>query len=609
MKLRDNQAIRCALGLALALTGFSRELAADAASRATAERVEPDAIVVGAGLSGLAAALEIARGGGRVTVVDRASVFGGHAVMAMGDVCLVGTPAQEARGIRDTPELAVADIMRWGKSPSPEWVRLYAEKSREEIHDWLTAMGVEFDQVLKGQGTENSVPRVHRTKGRGIGLVGPVFQECLKHPGITFVWNSRVDRLLVEAGQVRGVALTNLRTGLAREERGRSVILATGGFQSNLNMVREYWGAGLPFPEKFLAGSGINSTGEGHQLAKNSGGALVAMERQMNLASGIPDPRYPGGNRGLNARPYGSIWVNAEGRRFAPEFEDPDGELSVLLRQPGSTFWAIFDEGTKRGFLVSGSDWGSFEQIERVILANSALTKKAATVGELARVTGLPVAELEATVQRYNAMVDEGQDAEFGRWAAGKVSRSPPRKFGQPPYYAVQFFPLTRKSMGGVSIDMSCRVLAAGGTVIPGLYAVGELTGSALINGDQGISGMFLGPCILTGRMAGRAVLASSTTVRQPVPPSVLSSLLMTRSTKADTPACLACHNLPQLVKQERAGYWHFQGVHRTVLARGLNCADCHGDVAPVFDPKTHVVKLPSLGQSCIKCHVAAAEP
>jgi predicted oxidoreductase len=596
MQSRDNQVVILALMLALAPAGFAGEPA------------EPDAIVVGAGLSGLAAALEIARGGGRVTVVDRASVFGGHAVMAMGDVCLVGTPAQEARGIRDTPELAVADIMRWGKSSSPEWVRLYAEKSREEIHDWLVAMGVEFDQVLKGQGTENSVPRVHRPKGRGIGLVGPVFQECLKHPGINFLWNSQVDRLLVQEGRVRGVAVTDVRTGVTREQRAGSVILATGGFQSNLDMVREYWGKDLPFPARFLAGSGINSTGEGHQLAASSGAALVAMERQMNLASGIPDPRYKGGNRGLNARPYGSIWVNATGRRFAAEFEDPAGELPVLLRQPGATFWAIFDEGTKRGFLVSGSDWGSFAQIERLILANPALTKTASTVGELATAAGLPVAALEATVQRYNEMVDAGHDADFGRWAVGRVPRSPPRKFGQPPFYAVQFFPLTRKSMGGVSIDLSCRVLAADGSIIPGLYAVGELTGSALINGEQGISGMFLGPCILTGRVAGRAVLATTAPRPAAAKTAAVPVLPLLRPTKADTPACLACHDLPSLVKQERTGYWHFQGVHRAVIARGLDCADCHGDIPVVVHPQTHVIKLPSLSQSCSKCHVAAAE-
>lgn len=596
--------------LLLPLAGCWREPALRSVAQQQTKVAEPDAIVVGAGLSGLAAALEIARGGGRVTVVDKASVFGGHAVMAMGDLSLVGTPAQTVRGIRDTPELAEADIMRWGASRSPEWVRLYAEKSREEVYDWLMGLGVEFDQVLKGPGTENTVPRVHRTKGRGIGLVGPVFRECLKYPTIKFVWNCRVDRLLVEAGQVCGVALTDLRTGLTREERAPGVIVATGGFQSNLDMVREYWGQGHMFPARFLAGSGINSTGEGHRFAGAVGAALVDMDRQMNLASGILDPRDPGGKRGLNARAYDSLWVNVNGRRFCAEFEDPEDELSALLRQPQATYWAVFDEETKRGFMVSGSDWGAFERIERLILANPAITRTASTVGELAAVAGLPVAELEATVRRYNAMVAAGRDDEFGRFGAGREPRSPPRKLEHPPFYAVQFFPLTRKSMGGVSIDLSCRVLAANGDVIPGLYAVGELTGSALINGDHGISGMFLGPCILTGRVAGRAVLKATAAAHQAAQPTVIASLLTSRrSNKTDTPACLACHDLPHLVRQERSGYWHFQEAHRAVLSRGLDCAGCHGDIPPVFDPQTHEMKLHDLSQSCIKCHLAVSEP
>lgn len=609
MNLRIRRVALRILVLMLFLVGCGREPKMTPVAVPAEQGTEPDAIVIGAGLSGLAAALEIARGGGRAIVVDKASIFGGHAVMAMGDVCLVGTPAQTTRGIRDAPELAVADIIRWGASPSPEWVRLYAEKSREEIHDWLVEMGVEFEEVLKGQGTENSVSRVHRTKGRGIGLVGPVFRECLKHPAIAFRWNSRVDRLLVEAGRVRGVALTDVRTALRKDERARSVILATGGFQSNLDMVREYWAKGLPFPRRFLVGSGINSTGEGHRLAASSGATLVAMERQMNLATGIPDPGYAGGNRGLNARPYGSIWVNATARRFAAEFENPDEELPVALRQPGSTFWAVFDEGTKRGFLVSGSDWGAYEQIERLILANPALTKTAATLGELATAAGLPARDLEDTVQRYNAMVEAGHDAEFGRFGTGREPRSPPRKLEHPPFYAVQFFPLTRKSMGGVSIDLSCRVLATNGQVIPGLYAVGELTGSALINGDRGMSGMFLGPCVLTGRAAGRAVLAAASPVRPAARPAADSTRLPPpNSTKADTLTCIACHDLPALVKQEREGYWPFQRVHRTVISRSLDCADCHADISPIFDASTHVIKQPNLSQSCIRCHVAAAE-
>lgn len=595
------------LVLALLLTGCSRP-AADAPTPAhVAARPEPDAIVVGAGLAGLSTALEIARGGGRVVVVDMASVFGGHAVMAMGDLCLVDTPAQHALGISDSPELAFADIMRWGRSPMPEWVRFYAENSRELVHDWLEELGVEYEAVLKGQGTENSVPRVHRTRGRGVGLVGPVMRACLEHPGITFAWHRRVERLLVDGGRVVGVAGSGTRTGLPFELRAGAVVLATGGFQNNLDMVRQFWTGEAPFPPRFLAGSGVHSTGGGHRLAEVTGAALVDMERQMNLASGIPDPRYPDGRRGLNARPYGSLWVNATGRRFCAEFEQPDEALAVLLRQPQATYWAIFDEESKRGFLVSGSDWGSFAQIEQSVLRNPGLTKAAGTLAELAVLAGLPGAELEATVARYNQMVEGGSDDDFGRWGPGRSPRSPPQRLVHAPYYAVQFFPLTRKSMGGVAVDLSCRVRTEGGHTIPGLYAVGELTGSALINGDNGMSGMFLGPCILMGRVAGRSILAESTAGEggRPAEAAAPRPALTARSTTADTAACRQCHDLPRLVEQARPAWWHFEKVHRTVLAKGWDCAACHADVPVAADPAVHRIDWRNLAQSCVRCHVA----
>lgn len=571
----------------------------------TSRETPADAIVVGAGLSGLATALEIARGGGRVVVVDMGSVFGGHAVMAMGDLCIVDTPAQAARGIVDSPDLAFADILRWGDSPAPGWVRFYVENSRRLVHDWLEEMGVEYEAVLKGQGTENSVPRVHRTKGRGIGLVGPVMRECLAQPGITFEWHRRVERLLVENGRVTGVAGTGLRTGLPFELRAATVVLATGGFQNNLDMVRQFW-TGEEFPARFLAGSGVHSTGGGHRVAAESGVALVNMDWQMNLASGIPDPRHPGSNRGLNARPYGSLWVNAAARRFCAEFEEPEESLAVMLRQPGATYWAIFDERIKPGFLVSGSDWSSFAQVENLILRNAAVAKTAATLDELAALTGLPAAELAATVRNYNRMVAAGSDTEFGRFGAGRTPRSPPRPVEQPPYYAVQFFPLTRKSMGGVPVDLACRVQTADGRTVPGLYAVGELTGSALINGRQGISGMFLGPCILMGRVAGQSVLAETAAGRgTPGPAASVRLPVAVRSRAADTAACLRCHDLPQMAPLARTGYWHFEQVHRRVLAQRWDCAGCHSEIAPVYDPATHRTAGRSLAQACVRCHVA----
>src|SRR5262245_18891207 len=160
----------------------------------------PDVIVVGAGISGLSAALDLARGGAKVTVIDMSSVFGGHAVMSQGSVSIEATPAQERAGIHDSPELAFQDFHRWGEDPATEWVRSYVDNSRHDIYDWLDELGVRFSEVVASSG--NSVPREHQPVGRGIGLVTPIYRACLEMGNVDFVWNSKVEQLLTDNGRV-----------------------------------------------------------------------------------------------------------------------------------------------------------------------------------------------------------------------------------------------------------------------------------------------------------------------------------------------------------------------------------------------------------------------
>src|SRR5262245_26244329 len=181
-----------------------------------------DLLIVGAGISGLSAALEAARGGARVLVVDMASVFGGHAVMSEGGVAIVATPLQQASGIADSPELAFKDFTEWGEDANVEWVRYYVQHSRREIYDWLTAMGTQLTTVLHRGG--NSVPRFHQATGRGLGLVSPLYRECVKRPGITFVWNTQVTGLIAERGRITGARSKNLRTGETRSFHAAAVI-------------------------------------------------------------------------------------------------------------------------------------------------------------------------------------------------------------------------------------------------------------------------------------------------------------------------------------------------------------------------------------------------
>ncbi|MFP6763009.1 MAG: FAD-dependent oxidoreductase, partial [Planctomycetaceae bacterium] len=135
-------------------------------------------LVVGAGISGLTAALELGRGGAEVTVVDMSSVFGGHAVMSQGGVSVIGTTLQQEAGLHDNAEMAYRDFLAWGEDADPDWVRYYVDHSRIEIYEWLLQLGVRFESVLTAPG--NSVDRFHQPAGRGIALVTPIYEACLK---------------------------------------------------------------------------------------------------------------------------------------------------------------------------------------------------------------------------------------------------------------------------------------------------------------------------------------------------------------------------------------------------------------------------------------------
>lgn len=561
----------------------------ESSEHAAESSAEAEVIIVGAGISGLTAAWELGQRGANVTVIDMASVFGGHAVMSQGGISIVDTPTQAAAGIADSPDLAYEDFIRWGEDANADWVRYYVDHSKRDIYDWLDELGVDFESVETAPG--NTVDRFHQPSGRGVGLVTPIYRECLELENIQFVWNTKAEQLLAENDRVVGVIAHNMRTKQKRTFKAGAVILATGGFQSNLDMVREFWPAEFRFPDLILTGSGINSVGHGHKLAQSVGGDLAKMDHQWNYFTGIPDPRYPGTNRGLSAANMYGIIVNPEGKRFANLLNWAKEVMPPLLRQERATLWFVFDEASKPRFVISGSDWSDFDRVEQVVFQNPDLMKSADTIDELARKAGLPADTLVETIRRYNAVVAAGEDTDFGRFTPDDAKRrgmSP--RIATPPFYAMQAYPLTRKSMGGVAIDLDCRVIDKQRRAIPGLYAVGELTGLAGINGKAALEGTFLGPCIVTGRVAARAVIEefgfskTETVVRRD--------------------RCIACHDIGELLSKPRPGYWHFERVHEVGSQRKLDCRHCHGELAP-YEVEHHRSDPQVLATTCAQCHVA----
>ena len=554
-----------------------------------------DAIVVGAGLAGLSAAVDMGRAGVRVLVVDMNSVAGGHAVLA-GGVTIVGTPVQEKAGIKDSPELALRDWTEWTGDPNLEWARFYAENSRGMIYDWATELGVEF--VRAGQADGNSVPRFHFTKGRAVHLVLPIFKTALALPSVSFKWNARAERLVIENGRVGGVVVRNLRTGVEETLRSTYTVLATGGFESDVERVLANWTPGLPKPDRLLIGSAISATGTGHDMAVQAGAALSRIDRHYIYINGMVDPRDPQGTHALTAGNGQSMWVNAQGRRFTNEGGFDKAILVDLLNQKPSSYWAIFDESAKSAFGVRGATWVQSPSDGDPILDDPKAAKKADTLDALAAMTGVPAEALKASVTRFNGMIAGGVDTDFGRFKAGD-KRLPPR-IEKAPFYAVQMFPMTRKNMGGVAIDRQARALNRAGQVVPGLYAAGEITGSVGINGSHGMDGAFLGPAIVTGRLAGISVAAalkdaprSTSLAPPPVERGGPSAAMLPQLTAAD---------LKPMLSSSRDGYWHFEKVHGIVVDRGYACTRCHSSNLP-FAPVVTREQRASQTELCVNCH------
>lgn len=555
---------------------------------------KPDAqvIVAGAGLSGLSAAVEMGRSGLKVLVIDMNSVAGGHTMLA-GGVAMAVTPLQERLGIEDSAELAYADWMDWSEDGDAEWTRYYANNSRQMIYDWVTEMGVEFVRVVPSHG--NSVPRFHFTRGRAAHLVLPIYRTALSMPNISFLWNMRAEELLVAGEQITGVVVKDLRGGGVRRLTADNVVLATGGFESDVERVLSNWIPGLPQPDRLLIGSAISATGSGHDMAIAAGAALARIDRHFIYVNGLIDPRDQQQSHALTAGNDQSMWVNASGQRFTNEAGFEKDILVDLLQQEPSTYWMVFDQASRDSFGVRGAAWLNSPSDNHPILDNPLATKHAQSLSELAAMSGLPGDALVQSVQEFNASIDAGEDAAFGRFSQGDIV---PPKVQQPPFYAVQIFPVTRKNMGGIAIDRQARVLDKSGRVMPGLYAVGELNGSLGINGMYGLDGMFLGPAILSGRVAGQSIVAATTkqTKAPEIPPAGHSADV------GEWQATMTAENLELSLAAPRDGYWHFQVSHQLVLERNYECTSCHSaqlPLAPVSDRASRLLQT----EVCTTCH------
>lgn len=220
----------------------------------------------------------------------------------------------------------------------------------------------------------------------------------------------------------------------------------------------------------------------------------------------------------------------------------------------------VFDAAGARKLGVRGAQWLNTDSVRNEIIDNPALTTTAATLEELANTIEIAPENLQQTINDYN--------------------RSARKPLIEPPYYALQLYPLTRKSLGGPMINNLAQVLNDNDEVIQGLYAAGELTGVAGINGSYGGSGTFLGPSVYLGRIAGKAAASNSSFPLEDPDPNIVSTARL---------------------DLDLDGYWHYKVVHSVVQARQQDCETCHNTtpMAEVGSNQTMVTRL----TTCETCH------
>jgi flavocytochrome c len=465
--------------------------------------LEVDVAIIGGGGAGIPAAIEVARAGGKAVVLEQADSCGGTAAISGGGCCIVGTPLQKSQGIEDTPDLAFEDWVKWGQGAADEvWARFYLEHTLHDLYHWAESCGAKWVDMKFQEG--NRVFRWHRPDNNGLGLMTAFIKTAESLPNIKIMTSTSAGNLLTQNGRVCGVTATNVKNETI-DIHSKAVVVATGGFNSNLDMVLEHRPEFKKF--KVMEGSGFGAKGTGHKMVRELGGYFTHMENIWFYVYATPDYRDPQGRRGLVFRlTPGYIWFNQQGKRFHNESLTGGASATpALLRQNPPHAWAILDTSMTAKMEVADPYYRDGDKTRRdkvqELLDNSPYIKKANTLAELARKIEVDVESFVSTIERYNKAFDDGleREPEFGK--SLKLSK----KFDTPPYYAIQLFPLARKNFGGAKTDLRCRVLNKYFEPIPGLYAAGEVAGMAggHINGKAGLEGTMLGPSIFSGRVAG----------------------------------------------------------------------------------------------------------
>ena len=464
-----------------------------------------DMIVVGAGTTGLPAATFAAKRGGRVLLVEAADRIGGTLHLSSGQVSAAGTRLQAEKGIEDSPEQHLEEVIRISRGTINTKLARLVIFNAAEAFDWMMELGFDVqDQCpsIESAHERYEVARYYWGNDFGLSVLDVLETAMREHEArgqIKVLTGTRVIGLLQDReGVVSGVELVD-GEGVESSVAGKNVLLASGGYAANPAMFRRLCGYRL-----YVNGSYEFAQGDGYDLAVAAGGYLRGRENYLsNFGWLLEDGPYPKEILGrLNtfpeSRPPWEIYVNMHGHRFVREDEPSvDAREHALLEQPELRYWVVFDDHIFHNAPPIVYDW-SREQMAESFNTREAF-RKADSLESLARSIGVSGDALANTVAEFNASVAEGSDG-LGR-------RHLPAQIAKPPFYAIRQQGGSLSSTVGVAVNEKLQVMRPDGAPIPGLYAAGEILGSGQLQGNAFVGGMMVMPCIVFGRLLGQSLV------------------------------------------------------------------------------------------------------
>ena len=496
--------------------------------------------IIGGGIAGIVAAIELLDAGHQVTLLDRdkESELGGLAKWAFGGMFFVDTKHQRRNGIKDSIDLAKKDWFSyaqfedsntWGK----KWAIEYIETCTEKAYHWLRKQGLDFFSVInwaeRGMNQDgNSVPRFHMVWGTGFELVKVLKNKLLNHKyknNLRLLFQHRVQDLLIEDHKVIGCKGLNENTLSTFEILAEKIIVATGGINGSIVKVKAHWDKklGAP-PENILNGAHKYAVGDLHESVEQNNGHVINLEKQWNYAMGIKHykPRKP--NHGLSVVPCKSaLWLDASGKRIGPTplvtGYDTRFMVEEITKQKHKYSWQLLNRKIAlKELAVSGSEHNDairekkyFRFILNVIFGNKKLLNKLVdncedivmakdlkTLCTKMNAFDNPVQveyqNIKSAVDSYDKKIDEGEPysdlqhrliLNARKWRGDKARTCNLQKIGTKsagPYIAIRSFILSRKSLGGIQTNLDCEVLMkpeenGNQKTIKNLYAIGEAAG------------------------------------------------------------------------------------------------------------------------------------